>query len=125
MTPAEFDTRRRLLGLSIQEAADYLGVQRRTVERWISGYSSVDDGAADRLLALEDRMSAAVEQVVVVARDKRADTVVLLRYRSQQAVDASPDAAGLPLGAHAILIGWTADALDAEGVETEIVWGDE
>lgn len=26
--------------------------------------------------------------------------------------------------ARAILIGWTADALEAEGIETEIVWGD-
>lgn len=124
MTPAEFDTRRRLLGLSVQAAADYCGVNRRTIERWINGDSEMAEEAIERLQELEDRMSAAAEQAVELAREKQAGAVELLRYRSQQAVDASPRAAGLPLGSHAILIGWVADALEAEGVETEIVWGD-
>lgn len=124
MTPAALDTRRRLLGLSIQETADYCGVARRTVERWISGYSTVDDGAAQRLLALEERMAEAVEQAVALAMEQRPTAVALQRYRSQAAVDASPHAAGLPLGAHAILIGWTADALEDEGIGAEIAWGD-
>lgn len=50
--------------------------------------------------------------------------VRLLPNAAQAGVDAAPHAAGMPLGAHAILIGWTADALEAEGIETEIVWGD-
>jgi transcriptional regulator with XRE-family HTH domain len=124
MTPAEFDTRRRLLGLSIQEAADYLGVQRRTVERWISGYSEVAGAAADLLFDLESRMDAAVEVVVSVVKKQKPDEITLTRYRSQAAVDASPHAAGLPLGAHGILIGWAADTLESAGHTVEIIWGD-
>ena len=125
MTPAGFDTRRRLLGLSIQEAADYLGVQRRTVERWISGYSTVDAAAAARLLGLEAAMVRAAEQAVATVQQVASGApAVLFRYRSQAAVDASHHAAGLPLGAHAMMIGWTADALEAEGIACEIAWGD-
>lgn len=125
MTAAEFDTRRRLLGLSIQETADYAGVQRRTVERWISGHSGVDKRAVIALLGLEDKMLTAVEHTVDLAREKNAGAVALMRYRSQGAIDASPHAAGLPLGAHAILIGWTAMALADLKIQAEIVWGDE
>lgn len=125
MTSAEFDTRRRLLGLSIQEAADYLGVQRRTVERWIRGYSEVNPDAVERLLALEGRMSSAVEQAVAAILSVAGGAPkTLLRYRSQAAVDASPHAAGMPLGAHAILIGWIADELNFKGADVEIAWGD-
>lgn len=124
MTPAEFDTRRRLLGLSIQEVADWCEVQRRTVERWISGYSGVAENASARLLDLEDRMTAAVEQAVALASVQKPDSVTLLRYRSQSGLDASPHAAGMPLGAHAIMIGWMADALEDEGMTVAIAWGD-
>lgn len=124
MTSAGFDTRRRLLGLSIQEAADYFGVQRRTVERWISGYSDVSAGAVEKLEALEDRINMAVDTALEIAERQKPDVVQLKRYRSQAAVEASHYAAGMPLGAHAILIGWIADALEAAGFAIEISWGD-
>lgn len=125
MTPAEFDTRRRLVGLSIQEAADWCGVQRRTVERWISGYSEVSHEACNRLVDLETRMATAVGHALELAQSKSPDVVEIKRYRSQAAVDASPYAAGLPLGAHAILIGWTMQALRSSGLRTAVIWGDD
>ena len=39
-------------------------------------------------------------------------------------VDAAPHATGLPLGAHAMLIGWVADALEDDGHDVEMVWGE-
>lgn len=122
MTPAGFDTRRRLLGLSLQETADYCGVQRRTVERWCSGYSDIATSAIDRLDGLESQMGAAVDQAVDGARRQPDDTVALLRYRTQAALDASPHAAGLPLGAHAMLIGWIAEAMADLDIAVDIVW---
>ena len=124
MTPACFDTRRRLLGLSVQETADWCGVQRKTVQRWASGYSDIPDSAIERLIALEDAMSRAVDELVALAAEKGADVIELKRYRDQPGVDASPHAAGMPAGAHAILIGWTSDALEEAGHEVEIIWGD-
>lgn len=124
MTPAEFDTRRRLLGLSIQEAADFLGVQRRTVERWISGYSEIPDSAIKKLDSLNAAMMRAVDQAVKFAKRKPAQEVALLRYRSQEAVDASPHAAGLPLGAHAVLIGRILTRLREDGFNVTVNWGD-
>jgi hypothetical protein len=124
VTPAEFDTRRRLLGLSIQETSEWCGTQRRTVERWISGYSNVSPSAVLKLDTLKKNMAVAVDGAVKLARFHDASIVSLARYRSQGAVDASPHAAGLPLGAHAILIGWTADALQEAGFEVVIAWSD-
>jgi transcriptional regulator with XRE-family HTH domain len=123
MTPAAFDTRRRLLGLSIQEAAVYLGTTRRTVERWISGYSEISEDAVAKLGALEDKMWDAVRDAEIDAEWKRPRSVELKRYRNQEAVDAAARWAGLPLGAHAIMIGWIAEALEAKRIEVEIVWG--
>lgn len=124
MTPAEFDTRRRLLGLSMEETAEWCGANRVTVQRWIKNQSRISPSAIARLDELESRMNAAVEAAVAVARREKPDVVRLLRYRSQAAVDASPHAAGMPPGAHAILIGWKADALEAGGQAFTIEWGD-
>lgn len=123
MTPAEFDTRRRSLGLSVEEAASLCQVQDRTVRRWQSGASPIPDDAAAALQALEDAMLEAVEQAVLFATDRvAAGPVLLWRYRTQADQDRSPHAATLPLGAHAMLIAWTADALAAEGLEVAIEW---
>lgn len=127
MNAAEFDTRRRLLGLSIQETADYVGAQRRTVERWISGAFNVSESAIERLQGLEDQMNEAVETVlqqtnILSKKHGNADEIKLIRYASQETLDASPHATGMPLGSHAIMIGWTADALEAQGWLVVIDW---
>lgn len=48
--------------------------------------------------------------------------VPLIRHRTQAQLDASAHARGMPLGAHAMLVGWTADALAGAGVACQIVW---
>lgn len=125
MTPAEFDTRRRLLGLSVEEAADWCGANRTTVQRWVRGKARIHPRAVERLEELEEAMSEAVEQALDLARERGADKITLIRYWTQEALDASPHASGLPLGAHSMMIGWTADALEDDGRAVEIAWSEE
>lgn len=49
--------------------------------------------------------------------------VILWRYRSQDDLEWSRHAAGLPLGAYAMMIAWASDALGAEDIDVEIRWG--
>lgn len=125
MTPAHFDTFRRSLGLSTREVADLCGVQERTVNRWQAGDVPIPADAIGALLGLEEAMDDAVERTVEMATDAiDSGPVHLFRYRTQAALDRSPHAAGMPAGAHAMLIAWTADALAAEGIDAQIVWAD-
>ncbi|AGH48785.1 MULTISPECIES: helix-turn-helix domain-containing protein [Sphingomonadales] len=127
MSPAEFDTRRRSLGLSVDETAALCGVQDRTVRRWQSGATPIPADASGALESLEDAMGLAVDELVTFATDRVAKGPVLLwRYRTQAEQDRSPHARSLPLGAHAMMIAWAADALEAEGIDVDIEWaGDE
>lgn len=93
------------------------------MRRWQSGASPIPAAAQDVLDRLESEMGEAVEQTFVLATDLIAgQPVVLWRYRTQSDQDRSPHAAGLPLGAHAMLVAWTADALEAEGLPVQIEW---
>jgi hypothetical protein len=123
LTPAEFDTRRRSLGLSVDETAALCGVQDRTVRRWQSGASPIPEDATEALGGLEDAMLEAVEQALRLATDMTTSApVVLRRYRTAGDQARSPHASSLPPGAHAMMIGWAADALEAEGIATRIEW---
>lgn len=133
MTPAEFDTRRRTLGLSVDETAALCGVQDRTVRRWQSGATPIPDDAGDALEQLEDAMERAVDQAVKLAKAEAGRMpIALYRYRTAEDQARSAHASsmppgalakgGLPLGAHAMMIGWAADALAAEGVDVRIEW---
>jgi hypothetical protein len=128
MTPAKFDTMRRFCGLSIKETADWCGTQRRTVERWISGYSLVSESAAARMgnlnLLINKAVIEAVKQANILAAQQGGSEIQLLRYRSQETVDNSPNASGLPLGAHSMLIARSLKALDDKGFNVVIEWGD-
>ena len=123
MTPAEFDTRRRALGLSVEEAAGLCAVQDRTVRRWQSGVSPIPDDAAETLDALEDVMLETMVKALDHASDMTAvGPVVLWRYKTQADQDRRPHASSLPLGADAMLIAWIADALESAGIAVEIEW---
>jgi hypothetical protein len=125
MTPARFDTYRRSLGLSVEETAGLCGVQDRTIRRWQSGASPIPDNAAEAMGDLEGAMTEAVEQAQALASDMTAQgPAVLWRYRTLNDQARSPHASPLPLGAHAMLIAWTADALEAAGIETQIEWAE-
>lgn len=125
MTPAEFDTRRRSLGLSTREAAALCNVQERTLNRWQAGEFEIPQDAVEALDALEEAMGDAVDNIVELATDKlERGPVTLWRYRSQADLDRSEHAGGMPLGAHAMLVAWSADALAAEGITVQIEWAE-
>lgn len=118
MTPAEYDTHRRRLGLSVEEAAVLHGVQDRTVRRWCSGDRAVPDDAAEALRTLESDMTADLENVMRVAQRQ----TILRRYRTMAALARHEPAPHLPLGAHAMMIAWAAEALAEQGVDVTIEW---
>ncbi len=120
MTPAEFDTRRRLLGLSIAETADWIGVSEKTINNYVNGRTAIHADVHEKLTRLEDAMQNAVNHFLRLAEENEASVVALRRYRNQDDLDASANAAGMPLGAHAMMIGWAADTLEAEGFSTAI-----
>ena len=124
MSPAEFDTKRRMLGLSVDDAAQLCGgVSSRAVNNWMRGEAPIPNDAIQALALLEKQIDNAIDYIVADATDKtESGIVVLLRYRTQQAFEESQHAAQMPFGAHAILIGLTAQALEAEGIEVEIFW---
>lgn len=123
MTGAEYDTRRRSLGLSIEETAWLHNVNVRQVRRWIREDTPVPASVEARLDELEEMMGRSVDFAVQQATDRvDAGPIILFRYISQDVYEASPDKAGLPLGAHAMMISWAAEELRAEGVAVEIRW---
>ncbi len=128
MTPAEFDTQRRMLGLSIDDTAALCGgVSPRAVNDWMRGVSKLPNDAIEALILLNQKMQNAVENAVILGTDKTMNGIIeLKRYRTQRGFDESLHASqdDLPFGAHAILIGWVAEALRDEGINVEIVWGD-
>lgn len=68
-------------------------------------------------------MTRAVDKVVRQTTDQMAGgPVELYRYRTAEDQARSPHASSLPLGAHAMLVAWTADALEAEGFDVAIKW---
>ena len=125
MISARYDTRRRALGLSVRDAADWHGTTERTINRWNSGAQDVEHRAWHELDRLERMMEAQVDGMLQVVTDHTATgPVPLFRYRTVEELEASPHACGLPLGAHAIMIGWLEDQLEAQGIEAEIVWAE-
>lgn len=125
MSPAELDTRRRLLGLSVEELAETIGSTERTARRWIAGRQDIPAALIDRLDQIEREMEIFVDYVTRKATDLlEAGPVTLTRYRTREDLDAGPHA-GLPFGAHAMAVAWAYDALSGEGMDVEVVWDDE
>lgn len=91
MTPAGLDTRRRALGLSVEELAAVCGVQDRTARRWMSGDNAIPEDVVQTLEALEERMDNAVDQMVALVQATAAagEPVILWRYRSQDDLERS------------------------------------
>lgn len=126
MTPAHLKTLRESLGISAQWLADQAGVQRRTVQHWESGRSTVPADVAamiERLDADFERMSdAAVEQAKAAKAEHGApESVDLVRYRTDAALWAAhPEMKPLPVTAHAALLYRCMRKLEAAGFAVTI-----
>ncbi len=125
MNGAELDTRRRLLGLSVEELAVVGGVAERTARKWLSGGYVVPDDVPDALAAIERIMERHVNRIVETAiENSEAGPIPLYRFRNRDDLANSLHGADLPVGAHAMTIAWAAAALTAEGIGARIEWAD-
>jgi transcriptional regulator with XRE-family HTH domain len=123
MNAAEYDTRRRALGLSIRDLAELHGCTERTINRRILGEQAVRMEDIDDIEQLEVAMDNAVDHVVKLAKAEAGRApITLYRYRNADHQSGSAHAPTLPLGAHAMMISWALDALEAEGFDVAVEW---
>lgn len=80
MSAAEFACWRHLLGLTLDELAETMGVNPRTVRAWEAGRDLIPERIRDELDALKARHDDLVtryldaDEVIGIVRDKAADT---------------------------------------------------
>ena len=127
MTPAELRTLRDSLGLTAEQVAQMAGVRDRTVRRWEAGDWPVPQDVADALRRLDAQIEHHVAGAVegIAERPQRPDDVVLVRYRTAEAMaHYLPDMASLPPSVHGALIDRVRVALGRLGIASRIVWMD-
>lgn len=73
MTAAEFRCLTEYLGLDQRAVARVLGVEERTVRRWIAGTHTVPAGAAEDLLRIDRQTADFVEAVVSALQEDGPD----------------------------------------------------
>jgi len=64
MSPAEFAAYRHLVGLTVEELGEKLGVDPRTVRGWESGQECISESAGDALRGIVDSHSGLVHQLL-------------------------------------------------------------
>ena len=80
LSGADFAARRHLIGLTLEEVADVLGVNPRTARAWEAGRDLIPERICGELAALIDEHTVLVEQmldskeVVGIVRDKDVAT---------------------------------------------------
>jgi len=83
MTPAEFQSLRESLGLSVRALADIIEVKNeRTIRNWESGDRQIPRVAMESLLALDQMAERIVLNGIELFREISAREVVVLRYES-------------------------------------------
>lgn len=101
MTPAEFRTKRRTLGLTILDVSHACDVAERTAQRW----ESTHEPPADACVWLEDKWTtaaSAIDQAMQLAEEMEPEPVTLIAYRRDE--DAQ-DRQGMTAREHAALLG--------------------
>ena len=118
MTGATFRALRTLLGYDQEAVARTLGVSKKTVSRWESGYFDIPDTVIEWLSMWLERSGCIIDAALDAA--KGADCVHLTYYRTQLEYDkAGRDAGNYHLAnANARRV---ADALMAQGID--VVFG--
>lgn len=129
VTPAEFVTLRESCGLNVNEAAEWLGVNLRTIRRWSDGDQRVPPGVAAQLIKLDGQLTtaadgAAIQMQHAIAHHGRApDDLALVRYATiEDLARYRPDMAELPLSVHGALIDRVRLAAERLGITCRIVW---
>ncbi len=125
VTPAELRSIREALGLSLDRAAQTIGVTPRTVRAWESGRSgtSVPRDVADVMhaayAAQADYVRAAVDRIIADPPER----VSLLRYRTDEDLHAHEPNTRLTSAAHGIAQQHIAYETHARcGIPARVVW---
>ncbi|WP_367113837.1 helix-turn-helix transcriptional regulator [uncultured Slackia sp.] len=106
-----------MLGLSQQDVAEAVGVDRRSVKRWESGEYPVPDDVAEWLMGEKAAADYTVRNVVkdILSAEVVPATVSLTYYRTQEEYDEHGRDDG-PFGISNANARRVADALEAEGI---------
>lgn len=124
MTGAEFRLKRRTLGLSIEETAERLGVNLRSMRRWENGEWEVPENAITFIDGLwQDKVEAAnVVLDKLEAQGKDPEPITLRLYRTHKGhYEADP---GQTWGEHASAIGIIAVALELHGYQFTVEYAE-
>lgn len=117
ISAAQFRATREMLGLSQQDVADAVEVDRRSVKRWESGEYPVPDDVAEWLMEGKASADYTVRNVVkdILSSEFPPATVSLTYYRTQEEYDEHGRDDG-PFGISNANARRVADALEAEGI---------
>lgn len=126
ISAAQFRATREMLGLSQQDVAGEVEVDRRSVKRWESGEYPVPDEVAEWIIAEKAAADYAVRNVVkdILSSEFPPATVSLTYYRTQEEYDRFGRDDG-PFGISNANARRVADALEAEGIASEFFYPDE
>ncbi|MDO5621897.1 MAG: hypothetical protein Q4G24_10550 [Paracoccus sp. (in: a-proteobacteria)] len=129
LTHAERRSLREDCGLSRREAAEWHGVNERTVGYWEDGAGTPNEAADMDMMMLRLQLDAAAGQVVKTARavikahpEIAGQPVELVRYKPHDYPRTQQAREGLPHGAHNRLTNLSAEALARDGIDSTIVY---
>lgn len=128
MNSATFKTYRETLGLEVKDLAAWMGVDRKTVQRWENPQAGdVPAWAARKMLGRWDRLifsiSSALEYLDQQEQEQGSapSTVEMQRFKTDTSCQRV-NGLGTDAKRHAISVGIIAAALQAEGYETRLDW---
>lgn len=127
LTGAEYKKLRQHCGLNIIDCMEFHGVKnRRTIERWESGYSEISEQASEKILSLHQRLLAMKEQYLSVIKrqikkmgGRKPEDLVLITYSPRD----SDMIFGwtLPFNCHSGLVGMIFTDLKNMGIDVRLV----
>ena len=133
MNKAEFKTLRESLGLSVQDLANYVDVNDRTVRRWESpdyeDYKPPID-VIEKLQKLNFTFNEMTLHSVNFTKEKEIEfkghgnmVINLYRYKTKEQLwHDQPEFKGLPTSCHAAMLWRVKQKLENEGFQIEIVY---
>jgi len=128
LNSATFKTYRETLGLEVKDLAAWMGVDRKTVQRWENPQAGdVPAWAARKMLERWDRLifsiSSALEYLDQQEQEQGSapEAVEMQRFKNRCVLPARKRL-GTDAKRHAISVGIIAAALQAGGYETRLDW---
>lgn len=122
MTPQMFYALRTRFGMTKVQIVEYLGVARRSVQRWESGERAIDEANAATLRSLNDEFQKQLDKArEAVSKGDDEPVVLTILPEAEYLGVAQPDA--LPYPAYTAVISALACELAAHGREVTVNGG--